>query len=176
MVTYSRMRRQFLQEHRGAASAWATLLVCLAALCTACGASTIPNTQVPDTVFNRDVLAVLEQYRNALNERDVPALLRLTHPQYYDDNGTPGADDDIDYDFLVEKLGLWADRLEDVRYDIRYRDVTTAESGRVIVDYTYTGRFKLIRADGDTRWSRRLDSNRIVLEKVEDQYRIISGM
>ena len=100
----------------------------------------------------------------------------MAHPDYYDDNGTPSTEDDVDHDLLVEKLGLWADRLEDVRYDIRYRDVTTAESGRVVIDYTYTGRFKLIRANGESRWSRRLDNNRIILEKVDDDYRILSGM
>lgn len=154
----------------------AAIWLSLGMMATACGPAMIPNTHVEDTVFNREVLEVLEQYRVAINDQDVPALLRLAHPDYYDDNGTPSTEDDVDYEMLVEKLGLWADRLEDVRYDIRYRDVTLAESGRVVVDYTYTGRFKLVRADGDSRWSRRLDNNRIVLEKVDDAYRVLSGM
>ena len=142
----------------------------------ACARDVIPNTDVEDTADNREVLEFLETYRSALVERDVPALLRLADPDYFDDNGTPSAHDDIDFDTLQSKLQLWAERLEDVRYDIRYRHVLYAESSRVMVDYTYSGRFRVVGPDGEARWARRLDNNRLVLARHDDGYRILSGM
>ena len=142
----------------------------------ACAHDPIPNTDVADTSENREVLEFLETYREALVERDVPALLRLVHPDYFDDNGTPSAQDDIDYETLQSKLELWAERLEDVRHDIRYRNVMYSETNRVLVDYTYTGRFRVIGPDGEPRWARRLDNNRIILARQGDGYRILSGM
>ncbi len=144
---------------------------------SACARDVIPNTTVEDTSENREVLEFLEEYRVALVERDIPRLLRLVHPDYFDDNGTPGAADDIDYTDLQDKLALWATRLEDVRYDIRYRDVIFTEADRILVDYTYAGRFKVVGPDGESRWARRLDSNRIVLRREDGgAYRIVSGL
>ena len=49
----------------------------------------IPNTTVKDTPENRAVITFMENYRNAVEARDVGALLAMAHPQYLDDNGTP---------------------------------------------------------------------------------------
>jgi hypothetical protein len=149
----------------------------LFALCFAagCARDVIPNTDVEDTAENREVLEFVELYRNALIERDVGALLRLVDPSYFDDNGTPVPRDDIDYDRLRERVGTWPQHLADVRYEIKYRRVTYTESNRVLVDYTYSGRFKIIDPAGE-RWARRLADNRLVLARVEGEYRIVSGL
>ena len=69
----------------------------------------IPNTTVKDTPENRSVITFMENYRNAVEARDVGALLAMAHPQYLDDNGTPSGDDDIDYRGLQKKLSRWRD-------------------------------------------------------------------
>jgi len=145
-------------------------------LSVGCARDAIPNTDVEDTAENREVVEFVELYRDALNERDVSALLGLASNEYFDDNGTPGADDDLDYGMLQEKLAQWRDALLDVSYDIRYRRVTFTESNRILVDYTYSGRFRLATPEGD-RWARRLADNRLVLVRnAEGEFRILSGM
>ncbi|MEM9194456.1 MAG: hypothetical protein AAGF12_35090 [Myxococcota bacterium] len=144
-------------------------------LLTGCARETIPNTDVADTSENREVLEFVEQYREALMERDSGALIRLADPEYLDDNGTPSANDDIDYEILQERLLTFSERILDVRYDIRYRRVTFTEADRVYVDYTYSGNFKVVTAEGE-RWSRRLADNRLILARREDGFRILSGM
>lgn len=140
-----------------------------------CGHGTIPNTDVEDTTQNREVLEFVEQYREAVEERDVSSLMALASHSYYDDNGTPGGDDDLDYEGLQEKLQAWSENVLDVRYEIRYRRVTFARD-RVLVDFTYTGSFRVDTPEGE-RWARRLADNRLVLESVDEgEYRIISGM
>ena len=54
-----------------------------------CASSRIPNTDVPDTSENRDVVAFCERYRRAVESRDARALLAMASPRYFEDGGTP---------------------------------------------------------------------------------------
>jgi len=145
-----------------------TLLTTAAPLLAAgCATTTIPNTTVSDTAENREVLTFMEEYRHAVEARDVGKILSLASPRYLDDNGTPTGSDDIDFDRLREKLQRWADGVPDVRYEIHYRRVTR-RAGQILVDYRYTASYRLANAEGEDRWSRRLNDNRIVLMPAEE--------
>jgi hypothetical protein len=100
----------------------------------------------------------------------------LASEDYYDDMGTPQGDDDVDLDGLGEVLrATFGPELISVHYDIRYRDVHFLHN-KILVDYTYIGRFRISGADG-TRWERRLSDNRMVLAKNDKGgYQILSGM
>ncbi len=102
--------------------------------------------------------------------------MRLASSHYYDDNGTPSGLDDVDYDGLGEKLNTWREGVLDVRYEIRYRRVTFHRE-RILVDYTYTGSFRVHSPAGE-RWARRLADNRLILQREgeEEEFRILSGM
>lgn len=139
-----------------------------------CGGGNIPNTDVPDTSENREVVQFVEQYRQAIERRDVARLLQLASRRYFDDNGTPGGLDDIDFDILSVQLARWREQVVDTRYDIRYRRITF-DRDKVLVDYTYAGSFRVSTPEGD-RWARRLSDNRLVLTREEGDFRILSGM
>lgn len=158
-----------------------------AAMTSGCSRDVIPNTDVEDTSKNRQVLEFCERYRAALEERNVPVLMDLASQRYYDDNGTPTGLDDVDYEGLGEKLSVWEDSVLDVRYEIRYRRITFNRE-RVLVDYTYTGSFRVHTPNGE-RWARRLADNRLVLNtepanpegegedgEEAEVFRILSGM
>ncbi len=149
-------------------------LATLAPLCAGCNAELIPNTDVPDTAENREAIRFVERYRHAVERRNVGEILQLVSERFYDDNGTPTTDDDRDYDRLREELAAVAERLLDVRYEMRYRRVTYRPD-RILVDYTYTSSFKIATPDGD-RWETRLNDNRIELVREGDELRIISGI
>jgi hypothetical protein len=146
----------------------------LCALATGCADRVIPNTDVPDTSENREIIGFVEEYRHAVEGRDVPGILRLVSEEYLDDNGTILTDDDRDYDRLREELARWNGQVLDVRYEMRYRRVTRRNE-RILVDVTYTGSFKIATPMGD-RWSRRLADNRIELVRENGEFRIVSGM
>ena len=137
----------------------------------------IPNTTVKDTPENRSVITFMENYRNAVEARDVGALLAMAHPQYLDDNGTPSGDDDIDYRGLQKKLSRWRERVTDVRYEIKYRTITR-EMDRVLIAYRYSASFRIAYDEEDQRWSRRIGENRLVLlyDDIEARYYVLSGM
>jgi hypothetical protein len=159
-----------------ASSAVLALGACL--VLGACAHKVIPNTDVEDTPETRDVVGFVEKYRTAVIARDVPRLLALASKDYYDDMGTPQGDDDVDLEGLRERLtATFGPDLLSVHYDIRYREVIFLPT-KVLVDYTYIGRFR-INGNGDegSRWERRLSDNRIVLAKTDKGgYAILSGM
>lgn len=140
-----------------------------------CTHETIPNTRVEDNEANREVVEFVEQYRKAVESRDIATLLRLASHDYFDDMGTPGGDDDVDYDTL--KIGLARLRQEviDARYQISYRGLTYMPNNRVLVDLMYTGWFKVNTSEGP-EWRRRLEPHRIVIAREDSAYRIVSGM
>jgi hypothetical protein len=137
----------------------------------------IPNTTVADTPANRSVITFMENYRNAVESRDIGALLAMAHPQYLDDNGTPTGDDDLDYRALQRKLSRWRERVTDVRYEIKYRTITR-EMDRLLIAYRYSASFRIAYDEEDQRWSRRIGENQLVLlyDDIQGRYYVLSGM
>jgi hypothetical protein len=153
-----------------------TVLALLLLASAGCSRDVIPNTDVPDTDRNREVVEFVESYREAVENQNIGKLLELASKRYLDDNGTPVGNDDIDMEALKKKLSRWKKEVKDVRYEIRYRRVTFQRE-RVLVDYTYTASFQVQGPEGK-RWARRLADNRIVLKHNDKigEYRILSGM
>jgi hypothetical protein len=148
---------------------------CLALATSACASQNIPNTDVEDSIENREVVSFCERYREAVEERNVGVILNLASQRYFDDNGTPTGEDDLDYRKLADKLAVWRESVLDVRYEIRYRRIAFVRD-RILVDFTYTGSFRVGTGEGNDRWSRRLADNRLVLTREGEDFRIISGL
>jgi hypothetical protein len=135
---------------------------------------TIPGTTVADTKVNREIINVCERYRQALEQRDAATLLTLAHPQYYEDSGTPKADDDYGYDGLKEVLSRRLATVKALRYNIEYRKVEIATK-RARVDIRYDASFQLMTEMGE-RWERKQRDKRIELESDGQRWLIIAGM
>jgi hypothetical protein len=135
---------------------------------------TIPGTKVTDTRVNREIIGVLERYRVALEEKDSATLLALAHPNYFEDSGTPKADDDYGYEGLKEVLVKRLGTVKTIRYNIEYRDVSV-RGARAQVDIRYDASFEL-DTDLGNRWERKQNDKRIELERDGNRWLIISGM
>ena len=141
----------------------------------------IPNTSVEDTPENREIVEFLEEYRHAVEARDVAKLLEMASPRYLDDVGTIGTADDLDYDSLREKLARWRERVHDCRYEIKYRRVTQDQS-RIYVEFRYHASVLVTTPGGEERWMRRLADHRLILTRntepddEDPDLRILSGM
>jgi hypothetical protein len=147
----------------------------VALLGSACEGQYIPNTDVPDSPSNRDVIAFCENYRRAVELGKVGELLGLADPAYYEDGGNIDASDDIDYAGLRDFLETKFRKTHSVRYDIRYRAITDDPSGTVFVDYTFSASYKVPTQHGE-RWKRAIGDNRLVLVPFADSYKIRAGM
>ncbi|HEY6081573.1 MAG TPA: hypothetical protein VIW29_22315 [Polyangiaceae bacterium] len=140
-----------------------------------CSPQYIPNTDVADNDFNRDVIAFCEDYRHAVEKRNVAMLLKLADRKYYEDGGSVDTSDDLDFEGLKAYLDLEFSKTRSIRYEIFYRDVTTGRANQVFVDYTYSASYKVPSPQGEV-WRRRVADNRLELVRDGEHFRILSGM
>jgi hypothetical protein len=147
----------------------------LAFALAACKPNYIPNTDVEDTSFNRKVVEFCENYRKAVERKNVGLLLSLADESYYEDGGNIDASDDIDYAGLREFLETKFRETKGIRYEIRYRKVEMTKEKKIFVDYTFSASYKIPTESGD-QWKRDVADNRLELVPFEDGYRIIAGM
>ena len=110
-----------------------------------------------------EVLELCERYRRAMEARDADALMALVSKRY-DDNGTT-------YDTLRTSMHRLMSYANQIRYEIRYGDVTTRADGTIEVDYHYSASF--LTAGG---WQHKVDDAKLVLERRGESFAILSGM
>jgi hypothetical protein len=144
-------------------------------LLASCARDYIPNTQVEDSDFNRQVIAFCEDYRHAVERRNTTLLLKLADPKYYEDGGSVDTSDDLDFAGLKAYLDTQFRDTKAIRYEIFYRDVSAGRSNQIFVDYTYSASYKVPSSHGDV-WRRRVADNRLELARDGEKFRILSGM
>lgn len=153
-------------------------LGCLALV--GCSHDYIPNTQVEDSDFNRQVIAYCEDYRHAVEHRNADMLVKMADPKYYEDGGTVDTSDDLDLEGLKKYLDAEFRKTSQIRYEIFYRDISIGRSNQVFVDYTYSASYKVPLPDAktadDSVWRRRVADNRLELVRDGEKFRILSGM
>lgn len=141
----------------------------------ACSPKFIPNTDVEDTEHNREIIQFCEEYRRAVERRNIGLLLKLAHPSYYEDGGNIDASDDLDYAGLADYLREQFAETRAIRYEIRYRRVGEGRKNTIYVDYTYSASFKIPTERGEI-WQRKVADNRLELIPEGETFRILSGM
>ena len=151
------------------------LLVAPLAFLGACSKSYIPNTDVEDTSSNRKVIAFCEDYRHAVEEKDVGRLLDMASPRYFEDGGNTNPGDDIDFDGLKDYLTSTFVKTQTIRYEIRYRNVNVAENKRVFVEFTYSASYRIPGLKGE-EWKHTVADNRLELIPEGEGYKILAGM
>lgn len=151
------------------------LLAALVAMSSGCATQYLPNTDVEDTDDNRRVIDFCEQYRRAVEMRNVPLLLKLADPRYYEDGGNADATDDLDFAGLRDYLDDKFKQTRSIRYEIRYRRVGEGRKHSIFVDYTYSASYKIPTPTGDL-WRRRVADNRLEIVPQGETFRILSGM
>ncbi|MFO7157008.1 MAG: nuclear transport factor 2 family protein [Pseudomonadota bacterium] len=155
-----------------------SLAPALAVLVASVGCTTryIGNTQVEDTEENRAILLVIEQYRRAVEDRDIQRILDLTSEDFFEDPGTPGdPSDDYDKRGLRQKLEESFSRIADQRLRIDVRKLHQLDRDRVAVEYRFDYRYKLALPSAP-EWREFIDVNRVVLVREGEQWRFLSGL
>ncbi len=142
---------------------------------SACATQYIPNTDVEDTDTNRRIVEFCEQYRHAVEARNVPLLLKMADPRYYEDGGNIDASDDLDLAGFRDYLNGEFKDTRGIRYEIHYRRVSAGRKNTIFVDYTYTASYRIPSPTGE-QWRRRVADNRLELVPHGDSFLILSGM
>lgn len=158
------------------------LAACALAVGCAGRAKTVRGTSIEATADNEQIIDVLERYRERMQRRDAPGILALVSPNYHEDSGTPGADDDYGYDQLKQVLTDRLGRLRSIRYGLEYRkiNVRRTDPKRPVaeVDVYIDASFQLAsnRDGGQDRYKRVTEYNRVVLEHDGKRWLIIQGL
>jgi hypothetical protein len=141
----------------------------------ACSKTYIPNTDVEDTSRNREVILFCEQYRHAVEEKNVGQLLKEMSPGYFETGGSARNEESADYEKVRDFLTGDFLSTASIRYEIRYRRLTFTETNHIYVDYTYAAAWKLPGVKTD-EWHHKVADNRLDLIHDGDSFKIMSGM
>jgi hypothetical protein len=149
----------------------------------------VPGTRIPLSDANKSVLDACEGYRLAVERQDVDALMLMAHRQYWEDSGTPTASDDYGYDGLRNVLFERLTKVTDIRYTLRYVNVTQTcgilhapdeQHGvppcRAAVDVFIDASFTIMNAFGKPIRPDKRDQNQLVLEWDGRRWLFLSGM
>ena len=150
-------------------------LAALAFAASACSKTYIPNTEVEDSSENRKVILFCEEYRHAVEDKNIGKLLSLASARYHEDGGNTRGEDDIDFDGLKQYLAGTFMKTTGIRYEIKYRRVAFEENQHVFVDYTYAASYRIPGTKGE-EWRHTVADNRLELVPEGDQYKILDGM
>ncbi len=139
-----------------------------------------------DNQINRDIIQVVENYRMAVERKDAAALMLMASKDYWEDAGTPTGKDDYGYDHLREVLTGRFQNAEDVRYSLRYMDISRRcpagqakdnNTGcRAYVDVLVDASFSVKDARGQTVRRDKRDQNQFVLAWDGETWKFLSGM
>jgi hypothetical protein len=175
-MTSAWIARSFSAASRGARplsiAVWLATGTVLSLGLGACATTYIPNTDVLDTDANRKVILFCEQYRHAVEEKNVAQLLKLASPNYHKRGAI---DDDVDYPTLKDFLTTSFQTTDAIRYEIRYRRVLFAENNHVLVQYTFAASYRIPGVHKE-EWRHSVSDNQLDLVPEGDGYKILAGM
>jgi hypothetical protein len=159
------------------------LLLIVAAGLVGCATKTnyIAGTQIKPTDENQRVIARVEEYRSAVEEKDAAGLLLMASRQYWEDSGTPSGEDDYGFAGLKEMLGSRFQMVDSIRYSMRYMRIrymqeSSSDPRRAFVDVIVDASFTVPDARGGTRRADKRDQNQFVLEWTGEKWMFLSGM
>jgi hypothetical protein len=149
------------------------LAVALAAA-AGCSPKRIPGTQIESTPDTRAVLDVVRSYRQALEKRDVPGVLALVAPTYFDTAGTSDPADDLDRAGLEAALAQDMGRAEGVRVDFTVRKIEVAGDDAEAELFYET--YYRVQTPGGPVPRRDADIHRMKLKKLAGEWKIVAGL
>jgi hypothetical protein len=135
----------------------------------------IPETKIPDTTLNREILGVIERYRLAMESLDAAAVLSLVHQAYQDTSGTPEGNDDLDYNGLKNVLITRFKNTTKIRYRIEYQYLRI-KGQEAEVDAYIDATFAYEDPKANPRWRRLTDFNRFHLVKEGNRWLFTTGL
>jgi ketosteroid isomerase-like protein len=157
----------------------AALIPLFLLLASACSTKYIGHTRIEDTKENREILAVVERYRRAVEDRDIERLMELTADDFFEDPGTPyDPADDYDKAGLRSRLQEAFSRIKDQRLTIDARRLNVDEKNDKIVhvDYRFDHRYRLDLPGEGGNWRESMDLNRVSLTRKGGDWKIVSGL
>lgn len=149
------------------------LIAALALTASACAPKLIPGTEIQDTEDTQAIIALLNTYRTALEDRDAEKILSLVADSYRDSAGTRTPEDDLEYRELREKVPAMLNQLEDVQVDLSVRRIDVNKD-TAVATFHYSTKYRMPRLK--TRSAGDSDIHQMRLVKQGGTWKIVSGL
>ncbi|MBN1947252.1 MAG: hypothetical protein JW797_16395 [Bradymonadales bacterium] len=149
---------------------------------TGCGPALIDDSlvvaedaKVEDNEVNREIITLVEEYRRALEDKDLATLRRLVSSNYYENGGTNDtADDDYGYDGLANVLEMYSQNIRQLHLSVQVKQIEVrGNRANVYMDFAYN---MLYVVDGQERWQVDRNLNRLELIREGDRWRVLAGL
>lgn len=151
-----------------------TLAVVSAFAMTACAHSKIPNTNIDDTDENREILAIVDAYHSAIENRDADAVLALVSDEFYEDNGNTDRDDDYGKNQLAESLRSEFEKTEQFQLGLKVDGIVVKDDrAEAFVQYNLRARTDY---PSGKKWKTSSDRARMSLVRTNGKWLIVSGL
>ena len=156
----------------------ATAAIVAALGLAACGPRLIPGTNIEATDDNEAILRVVADYKTAYEAKDVPGILKLVSPNFYETNGTPDPSDDYDYKGLERILTDEFKSVAQPALDLDVRKVSVARDteDKASVDYYYASRFQLADAGANGGFKTAADVAEMKFARENGTWKITGGI
>lgn len=152
------------------------LLACLAVsvlALTGCPRKNIPNTQIEDTEETRQIIAVMDKFRQAMEGRDAEALMSLVSPEFRDTAGTSLPDDDLDFQTLGPALKDRFEKIDNVKLSFDIRSIEVQEDLATAV-FHWSLRYDVPSLGSKQQTAAEIKKMMFKLEN--EQWKIVSGI
>ncbi|MBS1152906.1 MAG: putative lipoprotein, partial [Myxococcaceae bacterium] len=121
-----------------------TIAVLVLSLLVACTPKKIPGTEIDDNDDTRAILAVMEEYRKAVETKNAQTIVDLADPTFKDDGGSAALDDDLEYSQLFTVLPARLSKMDEIKVEVSVRKIEIdRELGTARATYTYNTSFRL---------------------------------
>ena len=149
------------------------LPACLLAA-AACSHATIPGTNIDDRPENRAVLQVFANYKQALEARDVTAILALATPNYSDPGDVSRNMEPLDRAGLQRKLQEDLSKVTGLRLDATIKDLEV-KGNEARLDYFQVLRYA-VTIPSSEKWKSESDDARMRFVRIGGEWKIASGL
>ena len=141
-----------------------------------CIGATLPNTEIPDNDDTRAIHAKVLAYKEAMESRDIDAIMALVSHRYYENAGTTETDrDDYGYEELRDAvLPRLRQNVQAIHYQVIFRRIEV-DDDRAFADYEFFSRF-LYSEGGRQAWDQKNDFNRLEFQRESGEWMIVAGL
>ena len=154
-------------------TSWLALLLAVAA---GCAPKMLPGTEVKETRDTRAIYDLIQQWVNAMNDRNAAGVLALVAPDYFDDAGTTNPSDDMDRAKLEKTLAEDLAKVEGSKLAVTIRRIDVdGAAGTATAELYYDSYYRVQTASGPVP-RRDADVYRLRLKKVDAAWKIAAGL
>ena len=155
---------------------WAFLVAFSLSALGGCMGATLPMTDIPDTDETRAIHSKVLAYKEAMEARDIDAIMALVSHRYYENGGTTETDrDDYGYERLRDEvIPKLRQNVRALQFQVIFRRIEVEEN-RAFADYEFFSRFLYVEG-GREAWEQNNDFNRLEFALEGGEWMIVAGL